>query len=32
MNVDIAKIVYHDISIKKVIHINREGKLDECDN
>ncbi|CAD8063546.1 unnamed protein product [Paramecium primaurelia] len=32
MNVDFAKIVYNDIQANKVIHINKEGKLDECDN
>lgn len=32
MNVDFAKIVYNDIQANKIIHINKEGKLDECDN
>lgn len=32
MNVDFAKIIYHNIQTNKVIHINREGKLDECDD
>ncbi|CAK76414.1 unnamed protein product (macronuclear) [Paramecium tetraurelia] len=32
MNVDFGKIIYNDMQTNKVIHINKEGKLDECDN
>ena len=32
MNVEFAKIVYNDSQINKFVYINKEGKLDECDN